>query len=56
MIEAILKQHDKDGDGALSREEAPEFLRNRFDRIDTNKDGKCDLKEMTAARRLGAPG
>ena len=56
VIEAILKQHDKDGDGALSREEAPEFLRNRFDRIDTNKDGKCDLNEMTSARRLGAPG
>ena len=56
VIEAILKQQDKDGDGALSREEAPEFLRNRFDRIDTNKDGKCDLKEMTSARRLGAPG
>ena len=56
VIEAILKQHDKDGDGALSREEAPEFLRNRFDRIDTNKDGKCDLNEMRSARRLGAPG
>jgi len=56
VIEAILKQHDKDGDGALSREEAPEFLRNRFDRIDTNKDGKCDLNEMTSTRRLGAPG
>jgi len=56
VIEAILKQHDKDGDGALSKEEAPEFLRNRFDRIDTNKDGKCDLKEMTAARRLSPAG
>jgi len=58
VIEAILKQHDKDGDGALSKAEAPEFLKNRFERIDTNKDGKCDLKEMTTARRLGpgAPG
>ena len=52
VIETVLKQHDKDGDGALSRSEAPEFLKNRFDRIDTNKDGKCDLKEMTAARRF----
>ena len=58
VIEAILKQHDKDGDGALSKAEAPEFLKNRFERIDTNKDGKCDLKELTTARRLsaGAPG
>ena len=52
IIEAILKQHDKNGDGALSKDEAPAFLQNRFDRIDTNKDGKCDLKEMTTARRL----
>lgn len=49
VIEAILKRHDKDGDGALSREEAPAFFRDRFDRIDLNKDGKCDLKEMQAA-------
>ena len=52
VIEAILKQHDKDGDGALSKDEAPAFLKNRFDRIDANKDGKCDLKEMTTARRF----
>ena len=55
IIESIIKQHDKDGDGALSKEEAPEFLRNRFDGIDSNKDGKCDLKELTAARQL-SPG
>jgi len=52
IIEIIIKQHDKDGDGTVSKDEAPEFLRSRFERIDTNKDGKCDLQEMLAARRL----
>ena len=56
IIETIIKQHDKDGDGAISKEEAPEFLRSRFERIDTNKDGKCDLQEMIADRRLTPPG
>ena len=52
IIEIIIKQHDKDADGEISKDEAPEFLRIRFERIDANKDGKCDLKEMTAARQL----
>ena len=28
------------GDGAISREEAPEYMSNFFDRVDTNGDGK----------------
>ncbi|MDP7278017.1 MAG: EF-hand domain-containing protein [Planctomycetaceae bacterium] len=48
--ESLIKRYDKDGDGSLSKEEAPAFFRKNFDRIDVNKDGKCDLKEMQSAR------
>ncbi|HEV7282217.1 MAG TPA: alpha/beta hydrolase fold domain-containing protein [Pirellulaceae bacterium] len=46
-----LRQFDKDGDGALSREEAPPFLKERFDRVDANGDGKIGRAEVAAARR-----
>lgn len=45
-----LRQFDKDGDGALSREEAPPFLKQRFDRVDANSDGKVTPAEVAAAR------
>lgn len=45
-----LAKLDKDGDGAISREEAAgsKYLAKRFDEIDANKDGKIDRKEMKA--------
>lgn len=45
-----LAKLDKDGDGAISREEAAssKYLAKRFDEIDTNKDGKIDRNEMKA--------
>lgn len=53
-----LRQFDKDGDGALSREEAPPFLKDRFDRIDANGDGNIVPAEIAAARgqQPGRPG
>lgn len=42
---------DTDGDGKVSREEAPERLRNIFDRLDTNGDGWLDAEEAAAMRR-----
>jgi HlyD family secretion protein len=39
---------DKDGDGRLSREEAPGPMANFFDSIDTNGDGFVDRKEHAA--------
>jgi Ca2+-binding EF-hand superfamily protein len=44
--EEILKRHDKDGDGYLSRQEVPPFLRPSFDKADLNGDGKLDRKEI----------
>jgi len=51
IVEVLFNRFDKDGDKALSKDEVPEAFKSRFDRIDTNKDGKCDLKEFTAARQ-----
>jgi HlyD family secretion protein len=41
---------DKDGDGKLSKDEAPSFLQDMFDTIDTNKDGVLDKAELSAMR------
>ncbi len=52
--EQILKhimRADKDGDDRISREEAPERLQQRFDRIDANRDGFLDRDEITAAAK-----
>jgi Ca2+-binding EF-hand superfamily protein len=48
----ILKRYDKNGDGYLSREELPPFLRPQFDKLDRNKDGKLDRQEIAATQRL----
>jgi len=42
---------DADGDGKVSLEEAPERMKQFFDRIDENKDGFIDEDEAAAARR-----
>ena len=51
-----LFQHDKDGDGKISRSEAPERMKSFFDRIDTNSDGMIDAAEVKtrASRRRNA--
>ena len=43
--------YDKDGDKKISKEEAPEQIKNFFDRMDTNEDGFIDAKEIAEARR-----
>ncbi len=54
------KQLDKDGDGGISKEEAPERMKANFDTIDANKDGKIDREEgrkaMERGREAGAGG
>lgn len=45
-----LMQMDQDGDGKVSRDEAPERMREFFDRIDGNGDGFIDAAEIGAMR------
>jgi hypothetical protein len=47
----LVKQWDKDGDGAISKAEWTEAGRpaERFDAVDTNKDGKVTAAELEAA-------
>lgn len=53
MIRALL-QADKNGDGKLSKDEAPERLQAAFEKLDANGDGQLDEKELAemAKRRL----
>jgi hypothetical protein len=55
-----LSQLDKDGDGRVSRKEAPERMAEFFARLDTNADGFLDAEELAAAMRrrtrAGGPG
>jgi collagen type III alpha len=41
-----MQRSDGDGNGKLSKEEVPDFLRERFDTIDTNKDDQLDKSEL----------
>jgi RND family efflux transporter MFP subunit len=54
-----LMQLDTDGDGKVSREEAPEQMRQFFDTLDSNGDGFIDRSEEAAMRERfrsrGAP-
>jgi Ca2+-binding EF-hand superfamily protein len=48
---AIIKNWDKDGDGAVSKDEwiAAGRPAERFDVVDANKDGKVTAEELAAA-------
>jgi Ca2+-binding EF-hand superfamily protein len=41
-----VETFDKDKDGKVSKEEAPDRLKERFDQVDTNSDGFLDQAEM----------
>ena len=41
-----IMSNDANGDGKVSREEAPERLQQRFDNIDTNGDGYLEESEL----------
>lgn len=45
-----LMRLDTDGDGKISREEAPEQMKSRFDTLDANGDGFLDQSDFEAMR------
>jgi hypothetical protein len=45
---ARMMRWDANGDGRLARDEAPDRMRDHFDRIDTNGDGVIDADEIEA--------
>lgn len=47
MVDRLLA-YDKNKDGKISKEEAPEFLKQRFDSLDTDKNGSIEKKEIEA--------
>ena len=51
MIVKRIKQADRDGDGRISRDEAPERLQRGFDRIDSDGDGFLDRDEIVAGAK-----
>lgn len=63
-IQLDFATFDKDGDGKVSKEEAPEAMQQRFERMDRNGDGFIDKGEQEAVMRFirqrvqdgGAPG
>jgi len=55
-FDSILKDLDKDNDGALSKEEADKALHGFFDNQDLNKDGKITRDEWDALRKFFSEG
>ena len=47
-----MMQFDADGDGKVSKQEAPERMQEGFDAMDTNKDGALDQAEIKALREM----
>ena len=47
--QAMFDRLDRNEDGAISREEAPERMQSRFDRIDGNGDGRITREEFARA-------
>jgi Ca2+-binding EF-hand superfamily protein len=48
-----LRQFDENGDGKFSKDELPPRLQERFDSLDTNKDGFLNPRELPAGQRAG---
>ena len=46
----LLELMDRDGNGRVSKQEFLDFMAAEFDRLDVNKDGSLDLKELEKLR------
>ena len=49
MISDRLKGADENKDGKISKTEAPEMLKQHFERVDADKDGQLDRAELAKA-------
>lgn len=56
-VQKFVKQHDKNGDNSLTRDELPATLREGFEDMDASKDGKLSADELRsyAARLVFIP-
>jgi hypothetical protein len=50
----MLRRHDLDGDGVISRQEFAEGMLRRFNRLDANGDGAISEDEIARVRRRWA--
>jgi len=48
----LLLLMDRDQNGKVSREEFMNFMTQEFERLDINKDGELDVKELTQTRLM----
>jgi Ca2+-binding EF-hand superfamily protein len=57
FLTRLIKDNDRNEDGKLSRDEAPERMRANFERADRNSDGSLDADELRQAftRRQNRP-
>lgn len=46
FVQRIFQQADANGDGKLSKDEAPDRMKENFDQIDANSDGSITLEEL----------
>ncbi len=46
-VKQLLKLMDTDQNGKVSKQEFMNFMSAEFDRLDVNKDGELDLKELS---------
>jgi hypothetical protein len=51
----LLLLMDRDKSGKVSRQEFMDFMQAEFDRLDINKDGELDVKELTQTRLTAPP-
>jgi len=54
-VDRLIKDYDANGDGALQRNEVPAYLRDHFDKLDLNKDGKLSREELQKGAQLLQP-
>jgi collagen type III alpha len=48
----FFRRFDKDGDGLLTPDEVPPFLRKLFEKVDRNGDGKLDRQEVAVLLKV----